>query len=351
MRRASDWRRHFSSIALVGAIAALLWWCGDTFFSALGRDRHPKIFVYGFSILAEPLRERILPAFRDRWRREHGEEVEFVESFAASGTVANQIVYGAPCDIAFLAHPDDADRIAAAGMTRRPWRDLPYNGILNSTAIVILVRPGNPHGIASFADLARPGIRIVHPDPLTSGGAQWAILAEYGARLLDSRERAAPEQARREAYDQLLAIWRNVVAQAPSARAAKMQFDTGFGDALVTYEVEAFLDIAKGRPIELVTPASTILTEHAVVLVDHNIGPHERAAVEGLARFLWTEEAQRAFAEYGYRSVIPGLGAEDTRLRPIPRGFTVGALGGWRAARRAIVEEIWREHILHEVAR
>ncbi len=341
--------RIVGALAL-GAYAALLWWCSGAFVAGFGGTReHPRIVVYGFSVIGEVMCERIFPAFRERWRRERGVELDFVSSFVASGTVANQIRCGAPADVAILAHPDDADRIAAAGMARGRWRDQPHGGALNRTAVGIVVRPGNPLRIASFEDLACPGVRVVHPDPLTSGGAQWAILAEYGSRLVALRPTAKAAEAERAAYELLLGIWRNVVAQAPSARAAKTQFDTGFGDALVTYEVEALLDEAKGRRIEWIAPPATILTEHPVVVVERNIGSIEREAVDAFVAYLWSEEAQRAFVAYGFRSVLPGLDAENSRLRPIPLAFKVGALGGWGNARREIVQGIWRERVMREV--
>jgi sulfate transport system substrate-binding protein len=340
-------KRFLVPLAAVLAVALLAWTSADTFFPALrAGGQRTKLFVYGFSILAEPLRERIFPAFQDRWRRERGEEILFVDSFAASGTVANQVALGAPADVAILAHPGDADRIVEAGMARG-WRDRPYGGVLNRTAIAIVVRPGNPRAIRSFADLARPGVRVVHPDPLTSGGAEWAVLAEYAAPLEEARVRGLPPDPA-AAERTLAAIWRNVVAQAPSARAANMQFETGFGDALVTYEVEALLDARRGGSAECVVPETTILTEHPVVVVDRNVTRRERPAVEAFVRFLQSDEAQRAFAAYGYRSVLPGLDAANPALRPIPHAFTVAALGGWKRAREAIVERIWQERVLRE---
>jgi sulfate transport system substrate-binding protein len=333
-------------LAALASVGVLFWTCGGAFFADVRpRGNRVRISVYGFSVIAEPLRERIFPAFRTQWLARTGEEVEFSDSFAASGTVANQITFGAPADIAILACPGDADRIVASGMALRSWREGPHGGILNRTAVVIAFRAGNPHRICSFADLARDDLKIVHPDPLTSGGAQWAILAEYAAPILAARAEGrapAPEAAERG----LLAIWRNVVAQAPSARAANMQFDTGFGDVLITYEVEALLDLRQGRAIEYVVPPATILAEHPVVLVDHNIDPRERPAVEGFARYLWTEEAQRIFVDYGFRSVLPGLDDANPKLRPIPCAFTVADLGGWSRAREEIVDRIWEHRIL-----
>src|SRR4029077_5976943 len=138
--------------------------------------------------------------------------------------------------------------------------------------------------IRDFADLARPGVRIVHPDPQTSGGAIWAILAEYGAG-----ERLRPAGGRAL----LLGVWRNVVAQASSARAARTQFENGFGDALVTYEQEVVRDRARGRlKGEVISPRSTVLSEHTLVVVGRNVDPSERELIAALVEFLWSDEAQ-----------------------------------------------------------
>jgi sulfate transport system substrate-binding protein len=203
-----------------------------------------------------------------------------------------------------------------------------------------MVRPGNPHGVADFADLAQPGIGIVHPDPLTSGGAQWAILAEYGSVLFSGGDEA-------QAEEQLLGIWRNVVAQAGSARAARTQFETGFGDALITYEQEAVYDLGRGRlTAEIVYPRSTILSEHIVVVVDDNIASEDRDAVAAFIDYLWSDAAQQIFVEHGFRSVKEALNAGQPAFGFIEFPFTVEDLGGWQAARAEIVEAVWKDHVL-----
>src|SRR2546430_5835490 len=216
------------------------------------------LVVYGFSILGEVMNEGIFPAFQTEWQRQRGESLQFISSFAGSGTVTNQIILGVPAEVAVLSLELDALRLIKAGVLRGPtWRQLPYAGVLNRTPFVILVRPGNPKGIHDFADLAKPGIGVVHPDPLTSGGANWAIVAEYGAGM-----RQHPDQPD-AGYTLLRGVWQNVVAQASSARAARTQFENGFGDALITYEQEAVYDKSRGKlKLDVVYPHSTILSEH-----------------------------------------------------------------------------------------
>src|SRR5262249_35548856 len=212
-----------------------------------------------------------------------GESLEVIGSFAGSGTITNQMILGVPAQLALLSLESDALRLAKAGViVEASWKRLPHGGVVNRTPFIILVRPGNPKSIHDFEDLARPGGRVVHPDPMPSGGANWAILAEYGAGA--RRAGGSPEAGRKL----LAGVWRNVVAQASSARAARTQFDQGFGDALITYEQEPLADAKKGRLRgEVVYPKSTVLSEHILVTVDRNIRPADRPAIEALTRFLW----------------------------------------------------------------
>lgn len=310
----------------------------------------PTIVIYGFSILEEAVNQGIVPAFQERWRERTGEEVRFYTSFAGSGTVMNQIRFGAPADIAIFSHTLDAYRLQEAGLIRTDWNRFPHRGILNRTPIVFIARKGNPKGIGGFQDLRKPGIGIVHPDPQTSGGALWAILAEYGAFTLDENA-GSPEQTHVGGGESGLAdLWRNVIVLASSSRASRTQFEMGFGDVLITYEQEGVKDLARGKfKHELVIPKETIYAEHQVALIDGNIAPGERRVVEAFLDFLWTEEAQKIFVGYGFRSVTDeALNRENKFFREIPSSFTVEALGGWKTAYANIVEKIWKKRILEE---
>jgi sulfate transport system substrate-binding protein len=305
------------------------------------------VIVYGFSILAEVMNEAIFPAFQARWRAQTGERVELISAFAGSGTVTNQLVMGVPADLALLSLELDALRLAENGVVAPgSWRRLPHRGVVNRTPFVILVRPGNPKHIADFEDLTRPGVGIVHADPLTSGGASWAIIAEYGAG-----QRRRPEDLA-AGVALLRGVWHNVVAQSASARAARTQFENGFGDALITYEQDALADRVPGRPgVTIVYPASTVLSEHTLVVVDRNVEPDERALVDAFTRFLWSREAQQLFVRYGFRSVDEALNAGEPAFGRIADPFVIGDLGGWERAKREIVDRLWKDQVLKELGR
>jgi len=290
------------------------------------------------------INEGVLPAFQADWQERHGERIEFATSFAGSGTITNQMILGVPADLAILSLELDALRLVEASVLAGPtWSESPHSGVLNRTPFIILVRPGNPKNIHDFADLARPGIEVVHPDPLTSGGAQWAILAEYGSAL---RRTGDPEQA----YQQLLGIWRNVVAQSASARGARTQFESGFGDALITYEQEAIYDLARGRlEAGIVYPASTILSEHIVVTVERNIQSDEEQLIQAFVEFLWGDQAQQVFVDHGFRSVTESLNSANPDFGVIEDLFTVADLGGWPQAKAEIIDRLWRGQVLEEI--
>ena len=332
----------FAAICLL-LLAAYTW---PIFKPEAGRSS-TTLVVYGFSILEEVVSSGILPAFQKRWREQTGQEVRFYTSFSGSGTVTNQIRFGAPADVAIFSHTLDADRLKEAGLIQHDWTEFPHGGIVNRTPIILIVRQGNPKGLSSFQDLRRPGVGIVHPDPQTSGGALWALLAEYGAFALP--EGGSPEAAHAGMID----LWKNVIILGSSARAARTQFEMGFGDVLITYEQEAVKDLSRGRfRHEVAVPAWTIYSEHPAVAIDRNITPEKAPLVRAFLDFLWTEEAQRIFVQYGFRSVTDDrLDAENPYFSKVSFPFTVEALGGWQRAYPEIVEGFWRKRILEEVRR
>ena len=307
------------------------------------------VVVYGFSILAEAMNQGIFPEFSRRWKQEHGEELVFTSSFAGSGTITNQIVMGAPAAVAILSHEGDALRLKKAGAAAADWHEFPAKGIVNQTPFVILVRKGNPKKLRSFADLARPGVGIIHPDPLTSGGAKWSILAEFVSA--SGHPMAAGPEDQQLGKQQLLGIWKNVVGQSPSAAGARTQFENGLGDALITYEQQGLLggEDTKSQT-EIVRPPFTILSEHPLVLVDRNIRPHDRPAVEAFRDFLFSDAAQAIFVQYGFRSAVnPALDSANPKLPALPKTFTVEEMGGWEAADAEVYEKIWKGEVLKEL--
>jgi sulfate/thiosulfate-binding protein len=306
-----------------------------------------NITLYGFSIMKEPLEKAIYPAFAAKWKREHGADVRFTSSFAGSETVTNQILQGVKGQIAILSIDRDAKRLKDGGFVTSDWHLLPQKGIVNKTPFVILVRKGNPKGIHDFADLAKPGIKIIHPDPISSGGAQWSILAMYGSELKKSENQSGEKDPVR-ALQSLQAIWRNVFSTPASAREARTTFELGNGDALITYELDALL-MKEGNAkadAEIVIPESTILSEHPVVVIDRNVIPDARPVIDAFVQYLFTDEAQRAFVRFNFRSSTnDALNQENKELATIKYPFTVDYFGGWDKAYPEIIEGIFRDQV------
>jgi sulfate/thiosulfate transport system substrate-binding protein len=314
--------------------------------SPTGKKGGRVITLYGFSIMKEALEKEIYPSFAAKWKAEHGEELSFNSSFAGSEVVTNQILQGTPADAAILSIERDVDRLVEGRAVTNDWKSLPNRGIVNKTPFIILVRKGNPKNIKDFVDLAKPGIRLIHPDPVSSGGAQWSILSIYGSELKKSEAETGKPDATR-AVQTLQAIWKNVIATPSSAREARTQFETGFGDALITYELEGLLMKQAGAPIEIVLPKATIFSEHPAVMIDRNLNEVKRPSVEAFIKYLWSEEAQKAFVKYHFRSATnEELNNANPEFGKIEQPFTVEFFGGWSRAYPEIIEKVFRDQVI-----
>lgn len=344
------WLKKHSTVVVAFALLSLL-----VFSSCLPQSPSESggginITIYGFSIMKESLEKEIFPAFSAKWKREHGVDVRFTPSFAGSETITNQILQGVKAQIGIFSIERDPQRLRddPRHFVTSDWRALPQKGIINKTPFVILVRRGNPKGIHDFPDLAKPGIKLIHPDPISSGGAQWSILAMYGSELIKS-EKQSGEPDRTRALQTLQAIWHNVFSTPASAREGRTTFELGNGDALITYELDGLLMKQSNANIDadIVIPEATIFSEHPVVVIDRNVSSHDRPVIDAFVQYLFTEEAQRAFVKFHFRSgVNEALNQENKELATIKYPFTVDYFGGWERAYPEIIEGIFRDQVL-----
>lgn len=295
--------------------------------------------------MKESLEKEIYPSFIAKWKQEHGQDVRFTSSFAGSETITNQIINGVPADIAILSIDRDAQRLKEKCFVTSDWHLLPHKGIVNKSPFVILVKGANPKGIHDFPDLAKPGVKLIHPDPVSSGGAQWSILAIYGSELVKSeKQNGEPDTAR--ALQTLQAIWKSVFVTPASAREARTTFELGNGDALVTYELEGLLMKESGKPMEIVVPQATIFSEHPVVAIDRNVSAEKRPVVDAFIQYLWSEEAQKAFVKHHFYSVTNNaLNEANKEFGRIELPFTIDYFGGWDKAYAEIIEQIFKEKV------
>ena len=303
------------------------------------------ITLYGFSIMKESLEKAIFPGFAAKWKQQHGQLVQFQSSYAGSETVTNQILQGAPAEVAILSIERDAQRLKEGGFALADWRSLPSHGIINKTPFIIIVRKGNPKGITDFPDLAKPGMRLIHPDPVSSGGAQWSILAIYGSELKKSQTESG-EQDTMRALQTLKAIWAHVISTPGSAREARTTFELGNGDALITYELEGLLMKEANAPIEIVVPKATIFSEHPAVVIDKNVTPGKRAIIDEFMRYLWSDEAQQAFVKYHfYATTNDAFNQANPQFGHIEMPFTIDYFGGWDKAYPEVIEKVFRDQV------
>ena len=321
--RSTDWLRLIrAALALpLLAVAAFYGW------TAMSNAEGPvRLQIYAFSTQEEALTQGIFPAFERAWEAETGQDLTIEGVFGASATLAGQINLGAPADVAIFSNAQHVTHLKVGQRVRGSTEPL----LVAQTPMVIVTRPGNPWQIASFEDLAQPGLRLLHADPRSSGAGQWAVLAEYGSSLLETGSRAAAEE-------QLMAIWRNVRLLGSSARSAMSLFELGAGDAFVTYEQDALSARDRGSDLQIVVPQRTIVAQHVAVLVDDNIKLRERAAAGAFVDYLADDEAQELFRRYHLRPASAGADASD----PPHQAFTVQELGGWSRVYLDLIERLW----------
>jgi sulfate transport system substrate-binding protein len=341
----TKWRTR-AAVALLAASLLLAAACLPKSGTTPHKGGERNVTLYAFSVMKEVMDKAILPGFAAKWKQEHGEDVKFTSSYAGSETITNQILQGVGAHVGVFSIERDVERLAQKGLVTSNWKAMPFGGIVNKTPFVILVRKGNPKGIHDFADLGKPGVRLIHPDPDGSGGAQWSILAIYGSELKKSQvESGGVDQAR--ALQLLKSVWSRVFSTPDSARAARTTFETGYGDALITYELEGLMMKAAGSDIEIVVPRATIFSEHPAVVIDRNVTPEERPLIDAFMQYLWSDEAQQAFVKYHFRSIThEEFNDANKEFAHVELPFTVGDLfGGWQRAYPEVIDGVWRKQV------
>lgn len=282
-----------------------------------------------YSTPQEAYNNSIFPAFQEYWKDRHGQTVTFNSSFLGSGTQARAVIAGFEADIVHLALEPDVASIAKAGLITHDWQ-AGDGGIISNSIAVIAVRKGNPKGIKDWSDLAKPGLKILTPDPKTSGGAQWNISAIYGAALRGKVTGVAgndPAAAQRF----LSSVLKNVMVFDRDARTSIINFENGMGDVAITYENEVKESQKAGKDIEYVIPVSTIVIENPAALIDTYVDKHgTRTVASGFMEFLHSADAQRLFADDGFRPEDKALLSEfSSAYPPVQDAWRIDFLGGW----------------------
>lgn len=274
----------------------------------------------------------IIPLFQSYWKEKTGQTVIFEESYQGSGAQSRAVVEGFEADIVALSLEADLNRIENAGLITHDWRGKPFGGMVSTSVVSFAVRDGNPKNINDWADLAQPGIEILTPNPKTSGGAMWNVLALYGAAKRGHVEGFSADDTGAQEF--LAAVLQNVSIMDKGARESITNFEKGVGDVAITYENEVLVGQQAGLNYQLVLPTSTIRIDNPVALVDTYVDKHgAREVAEGFVDFLFTRQAQEIFAKYGLRSPDPEVAqATAETYPPITDLFSIDYFDGWAEA-------------------
>lgn len=272
-------------------------------------------------------------AFIAHWKARTGQAIVVQQSHGGSGAQARAVIDGLEADIVTLALEADIDAIAERS-SKLPanWKSrLPNNSSPYTSTIVFLVRKGNPKGIKDWDDLVKPGVTVITPNPKTSGGARWNVLAA----LAWAKDKYSGDDAR--AADYLRQLFANVPVLDTGARGSTTTFvQRRIGDALLAWENEAFLALNELGPdkFEIVVPTISITAEPPVALVDVNAAKHKMTEVaQAYLEYLYSPDGQRIAAKHYYRPAKPELASPaDLKRFPTLKLATIADFGGWKVA-------------------
>ena len=292
-------------------VAALVTACGGTSEDSAEAGDNAKLTLVAYSTP----REVYAQLTKDFAKTEAGKGVSFDESYGSSGEQSRAVESGLAADVVAFSLAPDVERLVEAGLVEEGWAG-DYKGMVTNSVVVFAVRKGNPKGIKTWDDLVKDGVEVIEPNPFTSGGARWNVMAAYGAQIKQGK-------THEQAVEYLRELFKHVSVQDKSARESLQTFTGGKGDVLLAYENEAILAKEKGEDLDYVVPDQTILIENPVAVTKD--APEQ---AEAFVDYIRSEEAQRVFAKAGYRPVVNGLGGEFTF--PLPPGlFKIDDLGGW----------------------
>jgi sulfate/thiosulfate-binding protein len=317
-----------AGLVVVGAVLAS--GCGGT--SEAGAGSGARLTLVAYTTPRE-VYEVLIPAFA---KTQQGAGSSFDQSYGSSGEQSRAVEGGLPADVVALSLEPDITRLVEAGLVAEDWSEDAHDGMVSRSVVALAVRKGNPKGIDGWDDLLRDDVEVITPNPFTSGGARWNVMAAYGAQL----EQGKSEE---QAVDYLRRLFANVSVQDKSARESLQTFTGGKGDVLIAYENEAITAQQKGEELDYVIPDETILIENPVAVLE-GAPSQARAFVD----FLRTKGSQEVFAEKGYRSILDEL--VDEERYPAPETlFTIADLGGWSEVQESFFDR--EEGIMADIQR
>ncbi|MBW8899885.1 MAG: sulfate ABC transporter substrate-binding protein [Massilia sp.] len=273
-------------------------------------------------------------AFARQYKVKTGDNVTIKQSHGGSGKQARSVIDGLQADVVTLALAYDIDAISERGLIAHNWQQrLEHRSTPYASTIVFLVRKGNPKAIRDWADLVKPGVSVITPNPKTSGGARWNYLAAWGYAL---RQPGATEASARA---WLTKLFKNVPVLDSGARGATTTFtERGIGDVLIAWENEALLAVKELGPdkFEVVAPSVSILAEPPVAVVDKVVDKRgTRAVAEAYLKYLYTMEGQQIAARHYYRPLVEPYAKQYAAQFPAIKLFTIDQIAGdWTKAQK-----------------
>lgn len=283
--------------------------------------------------VSRELYKDVNPAFVAAWKGKGGESLIINQSHGGSSKQVQAVAAGLEADVVTMNQPPDIDMLVKGGLVAADWRArLPQQAAPYATTTVFLVRRGNPKAVRDWADLARPGLEVIVPNPKTSGNGRYTYLAAWGYALQKKGSEAA-------ARDFVAKLFANVPVLDGGGRGATTTFtQRGLGDVLVTFENEAALidrEVGSGQ-FEVVYPSLSIEAPAPVAVVDKVVDKRgSRAAAQAYLEFLFSPEGQEIIAKHHFRPRDPAVLKKYAGRFPAVKTFTVeGALGGWEAVNK-----------------
>ena len=280
--------------------------------------------------------DQIIPKFVEQWKKEHNQNVKFKPSYGGSGSQARAVIDGLEADVVHLALALDTNKIEKAGLIQAGWeKEAPNDSIVSKSVAAIVTREGNPKGIKTWADLAKPGVKVITANPKTSGGARWNFLALWGSITKTGGDE-------NKALDLTTKVIKNAPVLPRDAReSSDAFFKQGQGDALINYENEMILAKKNGQNVPYVVPDVNVSIDNPIAVVDKNVDKHGiREVAEAFVKYLYTPEAQREFAKAGFRPVDATVAKEVEKDFPAVKTlFTVKDLGGWSEIQKKFFDD------------
>jgi sulfate/thiosulfate-binding protein len=268
---------------------------------------------------------KLIPAFQ---ATSAGKDVSFTQSYGPSADQSRAVLNGLQADVVEFSLAPDMQRLVKPGLVASNWNKDAYHGMVTDSVVVIAVRPGNPEHIRTWNDLTKSGLEVITPNPFTSGGARWNVMAAYGAQIKAGR-------THKQAVQYLIKLFKNVSVQDKSARESLQTFSQGKGDVLLAYENEAIFAKKKGVQLDYIVPISTILIENPIAAIKTS---KNAAKAKAFVKFLHSPTAQKIFGDNGYRPVVKSV-AKTFHFPKPAKLFKINAFGGWTQVQKRFFDK------------